>query len=232
MLLAGEESTMGNMLLMEKGAWTEGKHPRDRGGRFACAPGLGIAGKLKKYAVPMERVEFTRENYERLFPGGRVNTPLGVVKMGAHQYEKLEAKGRQKYLGATFQTLHDPVFIVNTEKEGKEYILFVKSFHKESEGTLFFFGVVADIEGKLISVSAYPNDSVNNTINRIKKGSTLYAKDAANVVSTRTVNSPSSMERQLTDKVSRNPLKKSRPRRRLVIRKKLAAEIMRALQKM
>ena len=185
---------------------------------------------LAKYAVPMKKVEFTKENYDRLFPGGRVNTPLGVVKMGEHQFEKLEAKGRTKYLGAAYQTLKKPVFIVETEKDGKKYNLFIKSFCKEDKGTMLFFGVVVDIKGELISISSYPNESMKKTVNRIKNGSILYEKDTASVAGTRTVNSPSSLERQPASRVSSKPFKKSRSGR-LLIKKKLAREILAGLEK-
>jgi len=87
-------------------------------------------------AVPMMKTEFTPENYERLFPGGRVCTPVGEVRIGKNQLAKLESKdadGRQRLLGAVFQTLTDPVIVARQRREkdgGKESRLYAKSFAK------------------------------------------------------------------------------------------------------
>jgi hypothetical protein len=86
----------------------------------------------------MEIVTFSQENYARLFPNNRVQTPLGEVKIGANQYKKLESKeqgNRQRLLGAMYQTLSDPVVIVRQFREkdgGKESRLYAKSFLKET----------------------------------------------------------------------------------------------------
>jgi len=85
-------------------------------------------------AVSMMKMEFTRENYDRLFPDGKVHTPIGEVGIGKNQLAKLESKdlgGRQRLLGAVFQTLTDPVVVARQHREkdgGKESRLYAKSF--------------------------------------------------------------------------------------------------------
>jgi hypothetical protein len=39
-----------------------------------------IRQQLVELAVPMMKVDFTRENYNKLFPRGEAKTPLGIVK--------------------------------------------------------------------------------------------------------------------------------------------------------
>ena len=157
-----------------------------------------IGKKLKGLAVPMKEYEFTQTTFKKIFPSGRVETPLGKVKLGENQYQKLEAKGRQEYLGAVFQTLSDPIFVAESEKNGKKANLYVKSFTKGKKPQIVI-SVVADINGKQVSISTHRRD-MNNALNIIKKGNILYEKDVAKTVDTGAFNSPSSEERQPTDK--------------------------------
>ena len=61
-----------------------------------------IRDKLILFEVQMNMVAFTLENYQRLFPNSEVETPLGVVKMGANQFKKLEVRKREYLLGGVF----------------------------------------------------------------------------------------------------------------------------------
>ena len=101
-------------------------------------------------AVPMMETEFTREEYNRLFPMGEVDTPTGKVRMGGHQFERLKDKGRENYLGAMYQTLHEPsVVIDSTDAQGRTAQLFIKSFTGKDgqEGKRAAFSVVVNREG-------------------------------------------------------------------------------------
>ncbi len=62
---------------------------------------------LKSKSIPMPReIEFTRENYVRLFAGS-VYTPIENVKLGEHQFEKLREKKRGYMLAAMLETLRE-----------------------------------------------------------------------------------------------------------------------------
>jgi hypothetical protein len=114
-----------------------------------------ITAKLETMAVPMDIRKFTREEYNRLFPEGKVKTPFGEVKLGAGQFDKLAAKGREKLLGAMYQTLTDPVVILPETRNGKDSRLYIKTFkafpNDERKNVMV---VVVDIEGKAIAVSS------------------------------------------------------------------------------
>ena len=110
-------------------------------------------------AVPMMETEFTREEYNRLFPMGEVDTPTGKVRMGGHQFERLKDKGRENYLGAMYQTLHEPsVVIDSTDAQGRTAQLFIKSFTGKDgqEGKRAAFSVVVNREGVPVAVSFGP----------------------------------------------------------------------------
>ena len=90
-----------------------------------------ILEKLVSLAVPMDKRDFTNEEYNRVFPRGTVATPIGEVKVGQNQFSKLAEKdggNRQGLIGAMRQTLADPVVIVR-EREGTRLAdVFIKSF--------------------------------------------------------------------------------------------------------
>jgi hypothetical protein len=88
---------------------------------------------LERFAEPMDKREFTREAYNKLFPMGEVKTPLETVKLGANHFDKLKTRGPTDSLGAMHQTLSDPVVILPKEREGKEAHLYIKTFREEAD---------------------------------------------------------------------------------------------------
>lgn len=71
-----------------------------------------------------EKIKFTRENFNKLFKNG-VDTPIEKVKVGEHQFEKLEEKGRTDLLASMYETLKNPSAIAQAENGAK---LYIKSF--------------------------------------------------------------------------------------------------------
>ena len=102
----------------------------------------------------MDRRKFTREEYSKLFPSGTVKTPLEKVKLGAHQFEKLKMKHREKLLGAMKQTLEDPVVILEEVRDGAVSHIYIKSFFNKADNeTTNVITVVVDIRGTPIAIS-------------------------------------------------------------------------------
>jgi hypothetical protein len=113
-----------------------------------------ILAGLELAAVPMDTREFTKEAYNRLFPEGTVETPLGKVKLGDHQFEKLMVKGRRTLLGAMYQTLHDPVVILDEEQNGKLARIYLKSFKEPGRGGFSgVISVVVEVKGTAVAIS-------------------------------------------------------------------------------
>jgi hypothetical protein len=136
-----------------------------------------ITIKLENMAVPMDIREFSRDAYNKLFPMGTVKTPIGEVKIGANQFDKLSKKdkgSRQMLIGAMRQTFSDPIAIIKEQEEssaeaegrgsppdGREACVYIKSFKKESAsgarepGLDTVMTVVVDIDNKKIAISTY-----------------------------------------------------------------------------
>jgi hypothetical protein len=117
----------------------------------------GIREKLNSLAVPMEQAEFSREEYNRLFPEGKIKTPVGIVKLGNDQYDKLIRTNRKNLLGAMRQTLAEPIVVLPEVQGGRKSKLFIKSFKnmKDSEASFVMTVVVEDGQDS-IAISTGP----------------------------------------------------------------------------
>lgn len=125
-----------------------------------------IKESLAQNAEPLVEVDFSKANYDMLFPRAIVQTPLETVKLGENQFEKLDAKDRKRFLLATFQTLATPDLVIDEEREGKHSHNYIKSFVFD-EKTKTIQDVVVNINGKNVSITAHPRD-INNIVNKIK----------------------------------------------------------------
>ena len=125
-----------------------------------------IKESLAQEAEPLVEIDFSKANYNSLFPFGIVQTPLEKVKLGENQFEKLDAKDRKRFLLATFQTLATPDIVIDEEREGSHSHNYIKSFVFD-EKTKAVQDVVVNINGENISITAHPRD-INNVVNKIK----------------------------------------------------------------
>jgi len=138
--------------------------------------------KLEQLAEPMRQYDFTRSNYDELFPRGIIITPIGNVKLGKHQFDKLREKRRENLLGAMYQTLSDPIAIVEETKNDKKALLYTKTF-KESSSSNEGAGkiktavsVVVTIDNINVAISTHRR-SLRHVLQKIKDAaSVIYQK--------------------------------------------------------
>ena len=167
--------------------FNEAEHPRDESGRFTEKGFFyteeerleAVKKDLKKLftekAVSLPDIPFTRENYNKLFPRSRINTPICSVKLGEHQFEKLQTKNRNYLLGAVAETLKKPVAVIFEMKDDKPSLLYVKSFLTGGKYKIVQ-SVVVEIDGVNVSVSTHEKD-INNVLNKIKQADQVIYKD-------------------------------------------------------
>lgn len=134
---------------------------------------------LEKINNPTDKmlyVEYTRENYNKLFPRGEIVTPIGKVKLSPHQFERLGEKdngARKDYIGALFQTLSNPdVIIGKTDNRGRYGKIFLKAF-VDNNGKKSYLALVPTIDGLNIVVSNSPRDT-KDIAKEIKKADHYY----------------------------------------------------------
>ena len=90
-------------------------------------------------------VELTRENWEAIFgKDGKVTTPIFEVKMGEHQFDKMNSNNRNRYLGLVKPTLQSPDAVIEVKSGGENSersssYVFVKTFTKEDGSRYYYF---------------------------------------------------------------------------------------------
>lgn len=122
---------------------------------------------LKTNAVEFPVVEFNEENYKK-YLGSPIDTPMGKVKLGENQFEKLKSKNRRNLIGAIHDTLANPCFIAE-EKGGTT--LYVKSFI-QNDKQKNIMSVVIKRDGLNISISTH-EEREPQILSKIKKAGVL-----------------------------------------------------------
>ena len=113
-----------------------------------------ITAKLESMVLPIDSREFSREEYTKLFPEGTAKTPIGIVKLGFHQFEKMDKKGRKGLVAAMFWTLNDPVIILSERRGIEEARIYIKSFKELGASKITnVISVVVDIDGQAVAIS-------------------------------------------------------------------------------
>lgn len=121
-----------------------------------------IIEAMKANAEVVPQIELTPENWLAEFgTEGIVSTPIGEVKMGDGQYQKLIDQNREQYFGCIKLTLTNPDAILEEydAKEGAERdtkMLFVKTFIKSDGGRyVHFASVTVRKENLEVSISSH-----------------------------------------------------------------------------
>ena len=121
-----------------------------------------LLGQMKLLAESANDLELTPEAWETEFgESGKVETPIGSVKMGENQYFKLLKKKRTRYFGMIKPTLTNPDVVLEEydPKEGAERqtkYLFVKTFIKpDGSRYVHFQSVTVQKDTLEVSISSH-----------------------------------------------------------------------------
>ena len=169
---------------------TEAEATEERAGKSLSQEEAETAiADMEHRAEVAPEVELTIENWDKLFgEDGKVNTPLGEVKMGENQFAKLMRKGRNSKLGMVKPTLENPDFIIedasdaiegDTAERNSSYV-FIKAFTKEDGSRFYYFtSVTVSKEGKEVVVSNQEKNR-NKVLRLLTEGNVIWRtpKDA------------------------------------------------------
>ena len=121
-----------------------------------------LIAEMENRAEPAPELELTPENWTAEFgEDGMVDTPIGKVKMGENQYQKLMRNKRENYFGMIKPTLESPDMVVekvapadNAERDTK--LIFVKTFTKpDGSRVVHFQSVTVKKDGLEVSISSH-----------------------------------------------------------------------------
>ena len=131
-------------------------------GQMTKDEAVSLRQQMADNAEPERILEHTKDNWLQDFgKDGRVNTPIGSIKLGENQYKKAGREDRIKRFGLLKPTLERPDVILEkpAHKEGAERqtkYLFVKSFKKVDGTKILNFESITVKQGEdEVSISAH-----------------------------------------------------------------------------
>lgn len=143
-----------------------------------------LALSLEKNVSPLKELELNRENWNRMFPDGTVKTPVGTVKLGENQFDKLRRNDRNNLLAAMYETLSNPALILEKETldeksgEFKPVNVYGKSFiHEDSNHKRAVESVIIFKDGENISISTH-NKNIKDFVKQIKTADQIIYADS------------------------------------------------------
>lgn len=135
----------------------------DRIGRPLTEPEANdLIASMEAKAEVAPDIEFTPENWIAQFgEDGKVETPIGEVKMGENQFIKLYSRDRGEYFGMIAPTLQSPDIVLEkhapadgAERDSK--YLFIKTFVKpDGSRVVHFESVTVKKDGMEVSISSH-----------------------------------------------------------------------------
>ena len=154
------------------------------GGSLSEEDAANLVGEMESRAKEAHDMPLTPENWEAEFgEDGKVQTPLGEVKMGENQLVKLFERGRSKEFGMIKPTLSDPDVVIEVPSESKDgkaerdtSLLFIKTFKKPNGEKVYYFkSVTIKKDGIEISISSH-YDRKKRVEEALENGKLLYLK--------------------------------------------------------
>jgi len=144
-----------------------------------------LISAMEQNAERAVMLELTLTNWLAEFDNtGMVQTPIGIVKMGENQYNKIIEKKRQKEFGMIKPTLTNPDVILEMPSRAKDgdmterpsSLLFVKTFYYGSRIVKFFTSVTVKKEGMEVVVSNHI-ETRKGFVNDVKKSVLVYKNE-------------------------------------------------------
>lgn len=113
----------------------------------------------------------THEEFQR-YLGSPIQTPLGMVRMGANQYSKFIEKNRGNLFIAARETLEDPLLVFRAENGT---IVYVKSFSSCDGKRKNVISATIESDDVKVAITTH-EQRLNQVLSKIKKTGILYEK--------------------------------------------------------
>lgn len=144
---------------------------------------VSFVDKMTAEAEEAPELELTAENWDKEFgDNGVVDTPIGQVHMGEHQFLKMMRQGRNSKLGMIKPTLTNPDIIIEdtsreaSSSERSSSYIFAKSFKgTDGERTYYFASITISQDGNEVVISNQERRK-NRILSLMSSGNILYQK--------------------------------------------------------
>ena len=144
---------------------------------------VSFVDKMTAEAEEAPELELTAENWDKEFgDNGVVDTPIGQVHMGEHQFLKMMRQGRNSKLGMIKPTLTNPDIIIEdtsreaSSSERSSSYIFAKSFKgTDGERIYYFTSITVSQDGNEVVISNQERRK-NRILSLMNSGNILYQK--------------------------------------------------------
>lgn len=144
---------------------------------------VSFVDKMTAEAEEAPELELTAENWDKEFgDNGVVDTPIGKVHMGEHQFLKMMRQGRNSKLGMIKPTLTNPDIIIEdtsreaSSSERSSSYIFAKSFKgTDGERIYYFTSITVSQDGNEVVISNQERRK-NRILSLMNSGNILYQK--------------------------------------------------------
>jgi len=133
-----------------------------------------------------KEIAYSKEKWDELFVDGKIDTPLGIVKIGANQFDKLnpntkdpknptrKKQDRRKHISYIYETLKNPTFIIDNTNGKTIYIKEFDKIDSTGKSTRIYSSIVINKDGLMINISNH-NMNHKQVYNEIKKGKLIFS---------------------------------------------------------
>ena len=146
---------------------------------------VSFVDKMTAEAEEAPELELTAENWDKEFgDNGVVDTPIGQVHMGEHQFLKMMRQGRNSKLGMIKPTLTNPDIIIEVTSQAKEgqeterasSHVYVKAFTKPNGERFYYFTSISVQKDSAEVVISNQERSKGQIAKIMKDGSVLWMR--------------------------------------------------------
>lgn len=151
---------------------------------------------LKENKSTFKTIDFSRNNFNKLFPRSRIETPLESVRFGSGQFSKFSLRERRNLICAVYETLTNPDIVLKEEREDEfGQAAFSHNYAKNflmDKNSKMVQSVVVEIESENVIITSHERP-VNEIVGKIKQADQILyiAPEIGSLIRQHTLNEQS-----------------------------------------
>lgn len=124
----------------------------------------------------MMTIDYSKDNFNTLFPRSRISTPVENVKFGSHQFAKFSLRERRNLIAAVYETLRNPDVVIAEKRENdfgelEDSHNYAKNFMMDAKSKMVQ-SVIVEIENDNVIITSHERP-VNEILSKIEKAEQL-----------------------------------------------------------
>ena len=151
---------------------------------------------LKENVTQFKTIDFSRDNFNSLFPRSRIETPLESVRFGSGPFSKFSLRERRNLISAVYETLTTPDIILKEERmddfdQPAVSHNYAKNFFMDKKSKMVQ-SVIVEIESENVIITSHERP-VNEIVGKIKQADQILyiAPEIGSLIRQHTLNEQS-----------------------------------------